>query len=478
MTVRYEPFSRDDIGRIHDATIRVLEGTGVKVLEDEAVRLLIGAGASFDKATRVVKFPERVLMGAISTAPSKFKLYARDGKYELGFGEGKVHLSSMGTAVQCEGLDGIVRPSTAKDLESFLRLTDALPNIDHSSWACWPRDVPERIAHLQAIFLSFKHTNKTIDGWNWGTRGTEESLDLASIVSGGRDALAERPLMLGFANPVSPLTLSKESTEGLISYAKAGQPCVYPPECMAGGTSPATVAGLLVQQNAEVLASVAVAQLASPGAPSIYSSVSGMMDMRTGSIALGAPEVGLIMAGTAQLARRYNVPCRGTGGNTEAMLADYQAGAESATTLLMAGLSGIDFVYDAAGSIESSLTASFTKLVLDDAICGDVKRIMTGVDVDEETLAVQVIEAAGPKGAYLSNPHTLKHFRKEAFVPPQFWRGPRGSWDSQRTKDLREKARLKAEEILREHEVASPLDTDVERKMSASIKGILKTPKA
>lgn len=471
MDVRCEPFSRDELDRIHDATLRVLERTGVKVLEDEAVRLLTGAGASYDDVTRVVRIPERVLMGSVSEAPSKFKLCSRDGRHDIKFGEGKVHLSSVGTAVQVEGLDGVVRPSTAKDLEDFLRLTDALPNIDHSSWVCWPRDVPERTAHLEAIRLSFTHTNKTVDGWNWDTTKTEESLDLAAIVAGGREALAEKPLLLGFANPVSPLTLSKESTEGLISYAKAGQPCVYPPECMAGGTSPATIAGLLVQQNAEVLASIAVAQLAKPGAPSIYSSVSGTMDMRTGSIALGSPEVGLIMAGTAQLARRYRVPCRGTGGNTDSMLPDYQAGAETAVTVLMAGLSGIDFVYDAAGSIESSLTASFTKLILDDSVCGEVKRILSGVRVDEESLAVGVIESAAPKGAFLAHPHTLRHFRSEAFVPPLFWRGPRANWASG---DIVARARSKAEEILREHAVDVPLDPDVERRMVEYIKGVSK----
>lgn len=475
METRFEPYSRDEIERIHDATVRVLEGTGMRVLADEAVSLLTGAGASYDKATRVARIPERVLMDSISAAPSRFKLHSRDGKHAISFGEGKVHLSSMGTAVQVEGLDGVVRPSTAKDLVDFLRLTDALPNMDHSSWTCWPRDVPERIAPLEAIRLSFVHSNKTVDGWNWGMGATEESVELAAIVAGGREALAERPLMLGFANPVSPLTLSKESTEGLISYARAGQPCVYPPECMAGGTSPATIAGLLVQQNAEVLASIAVAQLASPGAPSIYSSVSGTMDMRTGSITLGGSEIGLIMAGTAQLARRYKVPCRGTGGNTESMLPDYQAGAETANTLLMAALSGIDFVYDAAGSIESSLTASFTKLVLDDAVCGGVRRILSGVDIDEESLAVEVIESAGPKGTFLSHPHTLRHFRSESYVPPLFWRGPRSAWAG---KDIVEKARQRVKEILAEHEVAVPIDPEVDRRMAEYIKSVSKRPRS
>ncbi|HUU06927.1 MAG TPA: trimethylamine methyltransferase family protein, partial [Thermoplasmata archaeon] len=457
---------------IHAATLRVLEGTGIRVLEKEAVSLLQSVGASFDDDTETVRIPEDVLMDCISSTPVRFKLYSRDEARSLRFGEGEVHLSSIGTAVQVEGLDGTVRPSTLKDLESFLRLTDALPNIDHSSLVCWPRDVPDDMAHMYSIYTGFKNTNKTIDGQNWGTREAEESIGLAAIAAGGLEELAEKPLLLGFSSPVSPLTLSKEGTEGLISYARAGQPCVYPPECMAGGTSPVTLAGLLVQQNAEVLASVAVAQLARRGAPSVYSSVSGTMDMRTGTIALGAPEVGLIMAGTAQLARFYKMPCRGTGGNTDAMGCDYQAGAETAATMLMAAMAGIDFVYDAAGSIESSLTASYTKLVLDDSVCGEVKRVLSGSIVSDDTLATEVIDAVHSKGTYLGHPHTLKHFRHEAYIPPAFWRGSRRAWDAQGRSDLREKAARKAENILNDHDIAVPLDPDVELKMKEYIKEV------
>ena len=206
----------------------------------------------------------------------------------------------------------------------------------------------------------------------------------------------------------------------------------------------------------------------------MYSSVSGMMDMRLGSIALGAPEVGLIMAGAAQLARFYGIPCRGTGGNTEAMLADFQAGAEAASTLLMAGLSGIDFIYDSAGSIESSLTASYTKLVLDDAICGSVKRVASGIDISEEALAEEVIQTVGHNGKYLSHPHTLRHYQQESFVPEQFWRGPRGLWEGVAVKDLREKARLRAVEILQQHELAVPLDPEIDSKMRDYIKSALR----
>ncbi len=472
--LKVEPFTRSELEKIDAGTMRVLTETGIKVLEPEASRLLIDAGAKLEAKTGRMKISESVMRDCLRSAPRRFKLYSRDEKRTMAFGEGKVHLGNVGTSVQTEGLDGVVRPSTVKDSENFFRLLDALPNIDHAGWACWPRDIPESVSPINQIYLAFKHSSKTVDGWNWGKAGSERGLELASIVAGGKDALMKKPLLLGFANPVSPLTLAKEATEGLILYARYNQPCLYPPECLAGGTAPATLAGLLVQQNAEVLASVAVAQLAKRGAPSVYSSVSSIMDMRTGSIALGAPEAGLIQAGSAQLARFYGLPSRGTGGNTESMLADYQAGIEAAGTLLMAALSGYDFIYDAAGSIESSLTASFTKMVLDNDLCGEVKRIVSGIDVSEDALALDAIRSSGPTGAYLSNPHTLKHFKKEHFAPSLTWRGARTAWNVQKPRDIREKAKAKCEEILKTHRTDPPLEKDIDRKMVQYLKELRK----
>jgi len=470
MQMRLEPFTRNELDKIHGATVRILERTGVRVLDPEAASLLQEAGSTLDKRTSIVRIPESVLKECLASAPRKFKLYSRSGKHVVAFGEGRVYLGAVGTAVQVEDLDGNVRPSTLKDAENFFRLTDALPNIDHSGWVCWPRDSPDDIAPLEEIFLAFKHSTKTTDGWNLTKEQSQSSIDLAAIVAGDLDDLRERPLLLGFSNPVSPLTLSKDATEGLIVYARAGQPCLYPPECMAGGTSPVTLAGLLVQQNAEVLSSVAVAQCAARRAPSIYSSVSSIMDMRTGSIALGAPEAGLVMCGSAQLARYYGIPSRGTGGNTESMTPDIQAGSESSRTLVMAALAGFDFIYDAAGSIESSLTASYSKLVLDNDMCGEVKRVLSGIDVTEETLATDVMEMVGSGGSYLSQPHTLRNYRKEHFAPSLLWRGSRSSWNASKQRAIMDRARAKCKEILKDHEVDPPLEPDIERKLKDFIK--------
>lgn len=471
LTLRLEPFTRGELQKLHAATVRVLERTGVRILDPEAAKLLQAAGASYDDVTEIVRIPETVLKQLLMLAPSRFRLYGRAPDRVLAFGEGNTYFSSMGTAVQVEDGHGSVRPPTLKDVESFYRLVDASPFLDHASWVVWPRDVPNEVVHIYEVLYGFKYSTKSLDGYNWGKLYTQDTLDMAAIVAGGRDELAQRPLLLGFTNPVSPLTLAKETTEGLVGFARAGQPCIMPPECMAGGTAPSTLAGVLVQQNAEVLASIAVAQSVRPGAPVLYGSVSTVMDMRTGAVALGAPEAGLISLGAAQLARYYGIPSRGTGGNTEALGVDYQAGAESATTLLLSALAGFDFIYDVAGSLESSLTASYAKLILDEDLAGSVKRILSGVDVSEDTLATDVIEAVGLKGSYLSHPHTMDHFRQEHFLPETFLRISRAS---AKTAALKDRAQTRADRILHDHKVDPPLDPAIESKLNAFLKKALR----
>ncbi len=467
LTLRLEPFTRGDVQKIHAATVRILERTGIRVLDPEAARLLEAAGATYDMGSQVVRIPENLLKDLLMRAPSRFRLYGRGPDHSLAFGEGNTYFSSMGTAVQVEGPQGGVRPPTLEDVEDFYRLVDASPFLDHASWVVWPGDVANEAVHLYELLYGFKFTTKSLDGYNWGTQYSQDTIDMGAIVAGGPEELTQRPLLLGFVNPVSPLTLAKEPTEGLVAYARAGQPCIMPPECMAGGTAPSTLAGVLVQQNAEVLASIALAQAVRPGAPVLYGSVSTVMDMRSGALALGAPEAGLISLGAAQLARYYGIPSRGTGGNTEALNPDYQAGVESASTLLLSALAGFDFIYDAAGSLESSLSASAAKVVLDGDLAGGVRRVLSGIEVTEDTLATEVIEAAGLHGSYLGHPHTLRHFKHEHFLPETFQRGARAS---RADADVEERAWRRADDILRDHAADPALEPAIEAKLSAFVK--------
>jgi trimethylamine--corrinoid protein Co-methyltransferase len=432
------------------------------VLDPGAASILRENGATLDEATETVRIPGGLVKETVGRAPREFTLYGRGKGREARIAPGRTVLGSVGTPVQVLDLDGNLRSATLPDADSSFRLVDALPNLDYASWCVWPTEVNQSAGHICEMLSGFRNTTKPMDGYTWGERQALDTIELASVIAGGEEQLMRRPMLLGFANPVSPLTLSKEPTEGVRVYAKFRQPIVFPPEFQSGATAPATLAGLLAQQNAEVLASVVLAQLVSPGTPVLYGTVSTIMDMRTGNIALGAPEAGIIGAATAQVAHSYGLPCRATGGNTDSMALDFQAGSESNLTLLLPALAGAEFIYDVAGSLESSLTMSYEKLVLDDEVAGAVKRLMRGVEADSEAIALDVIRQVRQTGSYLSKPHTLKHFREEHHAMQLFNRDSRSVWLSRPTRELMKRANARARELLATHTV-EPLEHDLER---------------
>ena len=465
----------DELYEIHLATLEILERIGVKVPGPKALRMLGEAGAHIDIRKKIARIPKYLIEEAIKKAPSGFILFGRDPKYKLRFEDRRVYFSMGGQSVNVLDLEtGKRRTSTLKDCENFCRLADALENIQHaSSSVVRPRDVPESVAHVYELFAGFRNTTKTVDGEIYGQAIAIDGIRMASVVAGGEEELKKRPLLLGFHNPVSPLQLSEKLTEGLMVYAKYKQPILIAPEAQAGATAPVTLAGLLAQQNAEVLSGIAIAELVNPGAPVLYGTVSTIMDMKTGNLAYGAIEAGLINVATAQLARYYGLPSRGTGGGTESKIPDVQAGFEKAMTLMMAALAGINFIYNAAGTLESTLTASYEQTVIDNEICGMVSRALRGVEISDETLALDVIEAVGPEGQYLDQRHTLEHLKKEHYLPTIISRERRERWERAGSRDLREIAREEANRILKEHQ-PEPLDRDVEENLKKIVKEVEK----
>jgi trimethylamine--corrinoid protein Co-methyltransferase len=208
--------------------------------------------------------------------------------------------------------------------------------------------------------------------------------------------------------------------------------------------------------------------LANPGTPVLYGTVSAAMDMKTGAAALGGPEVGLLNVASAQLARYYGLPCRGTGGNTDSKTVDAQAGIETANSLLMASLAGMNFIYDAAGSLDGSLVLSKEKVVIDDEICGMVMRILDGIRVDDDTLAVEEILKVGAAATFLGTPFTMSHHRREHFIPDLLERRSREAWEKDGFRDIARRARDKAKLILREH-MPEPIEKDVAADLRAFI---------
>jgi trimethylamine--corrinoid protein Co-methyltransferase len=239
--------------------------------------------------------------------------------------------------------------------------------------------------------------------------------------------------------------------EGLLICADYGQPLALSPEAIAGATAPVTLAGLLAQENASILAHITLAQIYRPGTPVLYGSVSTIANMRLGTVALGSVETGLISAASAQMARDYGLPCRTVGGATESKLEDVQAGLERSLTLAQAVLAGVNFI-TCAGTLDSTMTESDALLMLDDELCGALLRMARGIEVNEETLALDLIRKINFSGHYMAEAHTVEHFRKEHFIPKLLPREPYDAWQKAGSRSALEHARERVRQALAKHQ--------------------------
>jgi trimethylamine--corrinoid protein Co-methyltransferase len=252
--------------------------------------------------------------------------------------------------------------------------------------------------------------------------------------------------------------------EALIVYAEASAPLFFCPQVQAGATGPVTLAGLLIQMNAEILAGITTAQLVNPGCRVGYGTTSGIMDMRQGLMPYATPESALINIATAQMARFYGLPSRGTGGFSESKTFDMQAGFETALNTASAALAGINIIVGAAGSLQNALAASYTKFVVDNEIIGYIKRMVSGISFTPETCALDVIKRVGPAGHFLNQEHTARNFRTALFLPMLSSRHAVGQWEASGSKAIHETATEEAERILLKHQPA-PLPPEVEREL-------------
>jgi trimethylamine--corrinoid protein Co-methyltransferase len=245
--------------------------------------------------------------------------------------------------------------------------------------------------------------------------------------------------------------MAQMQLEGLLICAEYGQPLAMSPEAIAGATAPATLDGLLAQENANILAHVALAQIYRPGTPVLYGSVSTVANMRLGTVALGAFETGLISAASAQMARYYGLPCRTVGGATESKLEDVQAGIERTGTLLPAVLAGVDFI-TCAGTLDSTMLESDAMLMLDDELCGAALRLARGIEVNDDTLALDLIHRIGSAGHYMAETHTVNHYRKEHFIPKILPREPYDAWEKAGSHSALDHARQRARQVIQNHQ--------------------------
>lgn len=443
------------LAEIHLASLEILRRTGVRIYEPEALVLLQEAGCIVTDET-LVRFPAAVIENALLYAPSRVVLCSREGQPRMYLEEDRTYFGTGSDLPNTRDLEtGQRRASLLQDVAHTARLVDGLPNLDFVMSMALPSDVPVETSDRHSFLAMVENTAKPLVYTAWDETGLADIIRMAEIIAGGAAALRLNPFLLCYLEPISPLQHSGEVLRKMFMLVDHGLPFVYAPGPVEGASAPITSAGSLAMANAEVLSGLAIAQLRRRGAPFVWGSGSGPLDMRTMVGTYGSPEFILHCMAMAELAHYYyHLPVWGFSGCSDSKLPDIQAGIESALWIYAMALSGANLVHD-IGYIESGLTCSYEMVVMGDEIISFVRRLLGGIDLRPETLALDVIDAVGPGGEYLSTDHTADHFRS-VWYPRLFNRQDYHAWTEAGQPTAIEAARDLARQVIAGHK-PSPL---------------------
>ncbi|MDW7673254.1 MAG: trimethylamine methyltransferase family protein [Bacillota bacterium] len=429
--------TEEQVNKLHETTLDILANTGVDFLYEPALEYFKKAGFKVE-GTRVY-FTEEEVEKYLAMAPDLFTLYGRNGiEVPIG-GTNTCFVPGYGAPFVNE--DNKNRQATLADFANFAKLAGTSPYIDVTGGVLVePNDISEKIRHKEMTYNLIKHSAKPFMGSANGKQEALDTLKMAEVVF-GKEYVAEKPVMISLINSLTPLKFDERMLAALVEYAEVGQAVIIASLTMAGSTGPATIAGTLALQNTEVVAGIILTQVIKPGTPVVYGAPSSITDMRFGSLAIGAPETVLIITASAQLARKYGVPVRGGGSLSDSKIPDNQASYEAAVNMLGTTSAGVNFVLHAAGILQYYNAMSFEKFMLDEEVCGMVKRIKRGIEINTDTLALDIIKEVGPGGEYLTAAHTFQHCRTEYFKPTI---SDRTSYDVWNMEKLTAVARAKA----------------------------------
>ncbi|MHC5034110.1 MAG: trimethylamine methyltransferase family protein [Planctomycetota bacterium] len=446
-----EVLSDEGIQDIHSAVLRVLSEVGVRMEYAPALQTMADAGCQVDFDSRVVKVPEHVLSAALATAPSEFTLAGQQPEFDIPVDLERIYTIGGSSALYVLDLEGVRRPSALADLVDLTRLQDALENLHIMHAIVVPQDIPQpgfdRILFANVV----PNTSRNYYSQGQGGKSIHDQVEMASVILGSSEALRTRPIFTVVLCMVSPLLHDALRLEELMECVKWGIPIYIEVDSQLGATVPITVAGALVEECANVLAGVTLAQTLSPGHPCIFAIASGSMDMSTANYSGASPEASLLHAATAQMSRFYGLPFQG-GTGIDATVPDAQAGYERALQVLTNALAGTNFIHLSIGMIEQMLLASYEQCVIDNEILGAAFRITQGIEVNDDTIAFDVIKEVGPGSAdYIAHEHTVRHLRQVTWFPKVTNRHKWDQWMASGGKDMRDRARDIAREILREH---------------------------
>ncbi len=452
----YEILSSHEVERIHQGSLEVLSETGMTVVHERSLKILEDGGCLVDHNTRRVRFPTNLVEWAISQCPDTFTLKARNPDLSLNLGGETVYFASFPGFTWLDPDTQERRVATVEDCARLVRLCDALPMV-HT--LCQPvahlGDKPPQIELEWVHATELRNTDKTIMGTAFG--GSSKWLVQMVEVTDQQT--------LGGICISSPLAIPADQAQGILDYAESGNPQLILSGPSKGATGPATMAGTLVLQNAEILGGSVLAQLVNPGCGVMYMGYSTPMDMRYGSMASGAVEVGIMAVATAQLARFYGMPSGVFFPMTDAKIPDPQAIFEKHLQTYLCATAGVNYIMP-LGGLDNEGSHSPVQLIIDNEVCRMVGKVLEGIKVDDEHLAIDLIKQVGPPpGNYLKTKHTRDHWQEEYLLSDLVVRENYKAWVSGGSKGIVERAAEVAQHVMNTHE-PNPLPPEADRELA------------
>ena len=462
----YRPFNQTEVEQIHETVVQILQTVGLNNATERCVETIKKAGGKVSDEGRLL-IPQRLVEDTLKVAGRGFKLHALNSDFDLDPSRMRIHLGTSGAAVSVvDSKTRTVRSSTLADLYDMARLANALSNIHMFQRVCVPCDLDDpREMDLNTAFACIAGTAKHIGTSFVDASHMREGVEMMQMIAGGEAAWRARPFMcVSTCFIVPPLTFAAEALGVIECASETGTPLKLVSAGQAGATSPAPLAGAIALQTAEVLAGLVYVNLLNPGHPALFGALPFVSDLRTGAMSGGSAEQGLLMAGCAQMAQYYGIPCAVSAGMTDSKVPDFQAGYEKGCTELLSALAGANLIYEAAGMYGSLLACSPESFVLDNDLIGGILRATRGIEVNDDTLSLEVIKEvclAGP-GHFLGHSQTLNRMQSDYYYPQLADRNTPLQWHEQGAPDLLAIARERTRAILDQPD-PDHLDAETER---------------
>ncbi len=463
-----------EINQIHEASLEILWERGMRITHKGALEMLTGAGAQYNEKTGMVKFPPDLVEKCLATVPEQFTIGSRNGEQDFSLGKNEIPFvrNSSGAEGYLDLKTREYRLGTKKDLIEWTRLVEGLEYV-HICGGHYPCDAPMHTRDVLAAKIIFENTAKPLFVNPYDIETFKAMVDMALVIQGSKEALIKSPLFTILTSATAPANILDYAID-IIHYAgEYGVPVEINSAPLMGGTAPVTVAGVVLQNNLEIMSLAVISQLAHPGAPLMHRGITMYMDMASGAGLIATTECALAQVAASQVVRaKYNYPVVSYGPISDAKQPDSQCQIERTTQTVLAGITGSQLLL-AAGFIEALYSIDPVQLIIDNEIIGSLYRILRGVNVDEATLAKEVIKKTLPNGNYLDQQHTFDHFRSEHSVPRCFNRKARPAWESEGSKDMNQLAMERGQTLLKDYS-RDPLAEPVLKELDAIYNSVTK----